>query len=232
VGLRQKPNREDGIDSGAVRRDVVLLDEQPIWLVGLAAVLSAHGIRVLGTATTPERALELVEATSPLGLVASVELQGPDMDGVECLRRARERFPGLRIVAVSTHNDVFHLNEAAAAGADVYLPKTADPDDVAATIGDCLANGRSSRACARRLEDPSAGGPGLTARELEIVHLAARGFTNAEIAQRLWVTKWTVKFHLANAYRKLGVSNRTQAARYLFEHGVARLGLDRSASAS
>jgi DNA-binding CsgD family transcriptional regulator len=50
-----------------------------------------------------------------------------------------------------------------------------------------------------------------------------------QIAQRLWVTKWTVKFHLANAYRKLGVSNRTQAARYLFDHGLSELPVDRSA---
>jgi DNA-binding CsgD family transcriptional regulator len=69
----------------------------------------------------------------------------------------------------------------------------------------------------------------LTARELEIVHLVARGYTNVQIAQRLWVTKWTVKFHLANAYRKLGVSNRTQAARYLFDHGLSDLPVDRSA---
>jgi DNA-binding CsgD family transcriptional regulator len=71
--------------------------------------------------------------------------------------------------------------------------------------------------------------PALTARELEIVHLVARGYTNVQIAQRLWVTKWTVKFHLANAYRKLGVSNRTQAARYLFDHGLSDLPVDRSA---
>jgi DNA-binding NarL/FixJ family response regulator len=224
VGLRQTSNREDGPARGAATRGVVLLDEQPIWLVGLAAVLSARGIAVLGNATTPEKALELVDATSPKGLVASVELVGSDMDGVECLRRARERFPALRIIALSTHNDAFHLNEAAAAGADVYVPKTAEPDEVGSTIEDCLANGRPARACVRAQDEPQAESPGLTARELEIVHLAARGFTNAEIAQRLWVTKWTVKFHLANAYRKLGVSNRTQAARYLFEHGVARLG--------
>ena len=69
----------------------------------------------------------------------------------------------------------------------------------------------------------------MTGRELEILHLVARGHTNAEIAERLWVTKWTVKFHLANAYRKLGVSNRTQAARYVFNRGLAALPRDESA---
>ena len=69
---------------------------------------------------------------------------------------------------------------------------------------------------------------GLTARELEIVQLVAHGYTNAQIAERLCVTKWTVKFHLVNAYRKLGVSNRTQAARYLFEHGLSGLPVERS----
>jgi len=82
----------------------------------------------------------------------------------------------------------------------------------------------AERAAGNVLEHPfyerwSAGA--LTQRELEIVTLAARGYTNSQIAERLWITRWTVKYHLANAYKKLGVSNRTQAARQLFERRLS-----------
>jgi DNA-binding NarL/FixJ family response regulator len=219
-------------DNGrAAKQDtVLLLDEHPIWLDALETVLTAHGIHVIGKVTSPEAALKLLDSEKPAALVASVELPGCDMDGVECLRRARERSPGLRIVAFSTHHDPFHLSAAATAGADAYLPKTAAASEVAATIHDCLANGNAYKrnACSRE-PDEATTVPALTARELEMVHLVARGYTNAQIAERLWVTKWTVKFHLVNAYRKLGVSNRTQAARYLFDHGLAELPVDRPA---
>jgi DNA-binding NarL/FixJ family response regulator len=79
---------------------------------------------------------------------------------------------------------------------------------------------RLSVAAEPRVERKRAQG-GLTSRELEILRSVAEGCTNAAIARRLWVTEQTVKFHLTNIYRKLGVSNRTEAARYAFEHGLA-----------
>jgi DNA-binding NarL/FixJ family response regulator len=219
----READRAPAADHGVV----VLLDEHPIWLDALETVLRSSGIGVAGKATSPEAALALVESEKPDVLVASIDLPGSDMDGFECLRRARERSPQLRIVAFSTYHDPFHLSAAATAGADAYLPKTADGREIAETIRACLTNGSGRTSCSRELEDAPAP-PALTARELEIVHLVARGYTNAQIAERLWVTKWTVKFHLANAYRKLGVSNRTQAARYLFDHGLSELPVERS----
>jgi len=206
-------------------RKVVLLDEQPLWLDGLEHALRSAGITVVGRATSPHVALELVASERPAALVASLELPSADMDALECLRRARERWASLRIVALSSHDDAFQLAGGAEGGAHAYLPKTAGAAEVAATVLECLATaGRRNGNGNGRLA-PQPKGPGLTARELEILHLVARGHTNAQIAQRLWVTKWTVKFHLANAYRKLGVSNRTQAARYIFDRGISALPL-------
>jgi DNA-binding NarL/FixJ family response regulator len=208
--------------------EVVLLDEHPIWLDALETVLASKGIRVVGKETSPEAALKLVDSEKPDALVASIELPGSEMDGIECLRRARLQAPELRIIAFSTSHDAYHLSAAASAGADAYLPKTANATEVAETVQGCLVNGGKQELCARELE----GGPkrnALTARELEIVQLVARGYTNGQIAQRLWVSRSTVKFHLINAYRKLGVSNRTQAARYLFDHRLPELPVDRSA---
>jgi DNA-binding NarL/FixJ family response regulator len=209
----------------------VLLDEQPLWLDGLERALAGAGITVVGKATSPEAALDLVAAEQPDALVASIELPGSGMDGVECLRRARERMPGLRIVALSAQHDAFHLAAAAAAGAHAYLPKTVEATELATTVLDCLASTDKPGSCVSRTRELNGNGansvqPALTPRELEILYLVARGYTNAQIAERLWVTKWTVKFHLANAYRKLGVSNRTQAARYIFDHGLPPVSLD------
>jgi DNA-binding NarL/FixJ family response regulator len=207
---------------------VVLLDEHPIWLDALENILASKAIRVIGRATSPEAALKLLDSEKPDALLTSLELWSSEMDGVECLRRARERAPGLRIVALSTHHDPLHLDAAVAAGADAYLPKTARASEVAETVHDCLVGGKRKPRAHEANGRVGPKQPALTVRELEIVHLVAHGYTNAQIAERLWVTKRTVKFHLANAYRKLGVSNRTQAARYLFEQGLSGVPVEHS----
>jgi DNA-binding NarL/FixJ family response regulator len=201
---------------------VVLLDEQPIWLDALEKLLASAGVRVVGKARSWAAALDLVEDERPDALVASVEPARGELDAIESLRRARERWPGLRIVALTAHLDPLPLGGVV--GADVYLPKTINAEELTRAVCDCVAvDATGSRAREQgRLHQPSA----LTCRELEILQLVAAGYTNAQIAERLWVTKFTVKFHLANAYRKLGVSNRTQAARYVFDHGLS---LDRPA---
>ena len=116
----------------------MLLDEHPIWLDALEEILASKAIRVIGRTTSPEAALELVDSEKPDVLLASLELWSSEMDGVECLRRARERAPGLRIIAFSTHHDPLHLKAAVTAGADAYLPKTAHASEVAETVQDCL----------------------------------------------------------------------------------------------
>jgi DNA-binding NarL/FixJ family response regulator len=206
---------------------VVLLDEHPIWLDGLEGALIAAGVHVIAKVTCPQAALEVLGAEAPAGLVASLELPSSPFDGIACLRLAKERAPTLRVVALSAQHDSYHLNAALAAGADAYLPKTAAVTEITARIRECLNGvcGESPRARVLAAQF----GPQLTMRELEMLHLVARGYTNAQIAKKLWVTKGTVKFHLVNAYRKLGVSNRTQAARYVFEHGLAELPVNRSA---
>jgi DNA-binding NarL/FixJ family response regulator len=198
----------------------VLLDEHPLWLAALDALLVSRGLRVVGKATSPEEALRLVASTKPDTLIACLDFPGRSMAGIELLRRVRARSRDVRIVAFSANHDPFHVRAAVAAGADAYLPKTTAPSVVVETVRDCLVGGTAC-ACDPQLLAEEENEPTLTARELEIVHLAARGYTNAQIAERLWVTTWTVKFHLVNVYRKLGVSNRTQAARYLFEQGLA-----------
>jgi len=195
--------------------EVVILDEHPIWVNALETILSGGGVRVVGTTTSPKRALELVCSKQPDALIAPLVLANSEMEALELLGRARERRPGLRLVVIASYDNGFHLSAAASAQADAYLPRTVSAAEVVDTVRACLV-GESRPAIGGEVATPS-----LTQRELEIVTLAARGYTNAQIAERLWITRWTVKYHLANAYKKLGVSNRTQAARRLFERRLS-----------
>jgi DNA-binding NarL/FixJ family response regulator len=194
--------------------EVVILDEHPIWVDALETILSEAGVEVIGTATSAEDALALVCSKQPDALIAPLVLGNSEMEALELFGRARERRPGIRLVAFAASDDEYNLSAARSARADAYLPKTVVPETVVETVQACL-NGE------RLLVSEDGASPVLTHRELEIVSLAARGFTNAQIAQRLWVTRWTVKYHLANAYKKLGVTNRTQAARRLSERRLS-----------
>ena len=195
--------------------EVVILDEHPIWVAALETILSDAGIRVVGATTSATAALELVGSKQPDALIAPLELADSELDALELLGRARERRPGLRLVVFGSRDDGFHLSAAASVRAEAYLPKTVSAAEAVETVRACLS-GEHGPAI-----NGDAAGPALTQRELEIVTLAARGYTNAQIAERLWVTRWTVKYHLANAYKKLGVTNRTQAARRLFERQLS-----------
>jgi DNA-binding NarL/FixJ family response regulator len=209
---------------------VVVVDDQPIWLDAVGRVLAEGGVDVVGAATSTEEALDRLAQEQPAGLVTSLELQSSKLEPADFIRKARGRAPNVRIVAVSAHETPFSRAAAAAAGADAYLAKTRAADEFAAEVRACLNGGCSARArVLRSAHREQLDAFDLTDREAEILALVADGFTNAEIAARLWVTKPTVKFHLVNAYRKLGVSNRTQAARFMYEHGLVPAPLDRSA---
>jgi DNA-binding NarL/FixJ family response regulator len=206
---------------GTVLGEVVILDEHPIWLDALETILSDNRVSVVGKATSPEMALDLVCSKKPDALIAPLELASLGMDALELFGRARERRPGLRLVVFAAHDNGFNRSAAATVRAEAYVPKTATAAEVAKAVQKCL---RGERAAPARPAAPANGEPAeptLTKRELEIVTLAAHGYTNNQIAERLWVTRWTVKYHLANAYKKLDVSNRTQATRRLFERRLS-----------
>jgi DNA-binding NarL/FixJ family response regulator len=189
-------------------RTVVVLDDQPLWLAALTAELERAGLDVLAATLEPREGLELVRRLEPDAFVLALEMPYAELDGPEFIRRARAASPATKIVSLSVHHDGLSERAARAAGAHAFAPKTATGEEIAAAV-------TAPQTAKSTQPENGGGGPDLTPRELEILELVARGYTNAVIAKRLWVTEWTVKFHLANTYRKLGVSNRTQAARYV-----------------
>jgi DNA-binding NarL/FixJ family response regulator len=202
------------------RLTTVLYDRNPTWLQAVEQVLVRLDIDVVGKATRPERALALVAERRPDLLIAEIETGDSEMKGISCLRRAKERVPDIRTIVFSVTDDPDDVAAAFRAGASAYVQKRTHPDDFAMAIRQLFTQSihfADDRVRPRRsLRDQSP----LSPREAEILELVAEGRTNAEMAKGLWVTEQTVKFHLRNIYRKLGVSNRTAASRWAHAHGL------------
>ena len=134
------------------------------------------------------------------------------------LREASDHVPDAQVVLLTMRLDDPWLGEVFEAGADAVLSKTMHPVSLGTTLREVVRGN-----VVHRYESPrrvAAEPCPLTRRELEILLLAAEGHTNGQIARSLWVTEQTVKFHLSNTYRKLGVANRTEASRYAHMHAL------------
>ena len=192
----------------------VLFNSYPLLLDVLEPSLRGE-VEIAGRATTTADAALLMDAHRPDLLVAGVEASAGPEDVFELVRDSLNRQPLLKVIAFSSSSDRKLLAEAFDSGVSALIAPNAAPEDIAVAI--------------RQATDPSihfapatlpvlkrkrtADDPGLTDREIETVRLVAKGLSNAEVARTLLVTEQTVKFHLSNIFRKMNVSNRTQATR-------------------
>ncbi len=210
--------------NGSEGKTAVLVDHHPLWLDAIEPVIARIGVEVVGKSTSTGRGLELVNELRPDVLVTGLMTSDGDLDALDLIRRGRESVSGLKAIVLSVYSDTDHVDAALAAGAVAYVIKTAHPDDLASAIRQAFAHsvylpGRGAIA-AREAPAAAQEAPELTRRELEILQLVAEGLSNAELARRLWVTEQTIKFHLSNVYRKLDVSNRTEASRWAQLHNL------------
>ena len=211
-----------------VNRSAILLDRQPLWLEAVERVLDRIDVNVVGKATAPKSALELIQRHRPDVFVTGIEMDEGEMDGITCIRQARELAPAIRAVVLSSYTGTEYIDKALDAGAVAYVMKSAHPDDLASAIRQAFEHsvyfaGSRPAAPAAAASWPRAVDAevlDLTRREREILQLVAEGHSNAKLAKMLWVTEQTVKFHLSNVYRKLNVSNRTEAARWAQLNGL------------
>ena len=183
------------------------------------ALERAGGFDVVGEAVNGGQVLPLVRRLKP-DLVL-LDLRMPQMDGLTCLAKIRKEFPDMKVAMLSVSQDPELIQTALKRGANAYIVKSIDPDDLAGALRQALEGNVFTTAGIT--EDPgerAAKDAGLTDRELGIIRAVARGLSNEAISKELWVAEQTVKFHLTNIYRKLGVTNRTEAARYAFEQGL------------
>jgi DNA-binding NarL/FixJ family response regulator len=199
---------------------VLIADDHRLLVDGTKQALEkAGGFEVVGEASNGAQVLPLVRRLRP-DLVL-LDLRMPQMDGLTCLAKIRKDFPDVKVAMLSVSQDPELIQTALKRGASAYIVKTVNPDDLAAALRQAMeGNVFTTVGVSEDSGERAAKDAGLTERELVIVRAVARGLSNEAIAKELWVAEQTVKFHLTNIYRKLEVSNRTEAARFAFEQGL------------
>ena len=201
---------------------VLVADDHPLILQGLRRTLEAcEDIDVIGEARTGDEVVPLVERRRPD--VVLLDMRMPGLDSAECIRLIASSQPDVKTIVLSASEDRATIDSAVAAGASAYVLKSVSALDIPSLVRQVAAGYTLFHSPAETAAEAGEG-PGLTAREATILAAIAGGKTTKAISAELWVTEHTVKFHLTNIYRKLGVSNRSGAVRYAFEHGLVRDG--------
>jgi DNA-binding NarL/FixJ family response regulator len=199
---------------------VLIADDHRLMVEGTKQALErAGGFEVVGEAVNGVQVLPLIRRLKPQ--LVLLDLRMPQMDGLECLSKIRKEHPDIKVAILSVSQEPDTIQSALRRGASAYIVKSIDPEDLAAALRQAIdGNVFTTAGVTEEPGQRAARDAGLTERELTIVRAVARGLSNEAIAKELWVAEQTVKFHLTNIYRKLGVSNRTEAARYAFERGL------------
>jgi len=203
--------------TGVVR--VVIADDHRLVLDGIRRALEEDGnFEIVGETQNGTQVLPLVAREKPDLVLLDVRM--PHMDGLACLDEIRRRYPEIKVVMLSASTSGDLIEAALRRGASAYVVKSVDPEDLPATLRQALEGNVHTAVGLEDTERSGAKALGLTQREVTILGALARGLSNDEIAKEFWVAPQTVKFHLTNIYRKLGVKNRTEATRLAYQHGL------------
>jgi len=202
----------------------LLADTDGLLRAGIRSALTGSQFTVVGEVDTGSKLLPAVRQTAPDIVLLNPEM--PELDGLTCLERLSARHPEVIVVMLATAAAPAQMRAAFVRGAQGWIMKTIEAADLGPALSQTLA------ATVFHLYGPvvdssaEATTAGLSTRELEILRLVGRGDSNKQIAAELWITVQTVKFHLTNVYRKLGLPNRTAAARWAHESGLLAHGAD------
>ena len=222
-----RPGGRKGTDEAETRRNprvlrVVVADDNRLIISGIRRALEGDDeIEIVGEAHSGADVLPVVDEARPDVVLLDVRLC--DGDGLHCLEQIRERHPAVKVVMLSVDNDPEHIQSALVRGASGYIVKTINPRDIPAALRQAVEGSvYHAVGLPESAVETEVRAVGLTEREVTILRAVARGLSNPAIGRELCVTEQTVKFHLTNIYRKLGVKNRTEAARYAYAHRLAR----------
>ena len=210
---------------------VMVVDDHPMWREGVSRDLAAAGYDVVAATGEGRQAVRIAGAARPDVVV--LDLQLPDISGVEVINGLRAAQPGLRILMLSASGEQQDVLDAMKAGANGYLLKsagltefldavarTADGDTVftPGLAGLVLGEFRRLAVEPASTDDPAA--PKLTDRETEVLRLVAKGLSYRQIAERLVLSHRTVQNHVQNTLNKLQLHNRVELTRYAIEQGL------------
>jgi DNA-binding NarL/FixJ family response regulator len=214
----------------------LIADDQPIVRSGLRTVLELQDdIKILAEATTGREAVELARLRKPD--VVLMDIRMPVLDGIEATRKLLASCDATRVLILTTYGLDEYVYEALKAGASGFLLKTESPERLVEAVrtvaaGDALLGPEITRRVIDRFLSgpaPTSGPPAavaeLTSRELIVLEHLARGLSNAEIAQALFVSEGTVKTHVARILSKLDLRDRIQAVIFAYETDLIRPGM-------
>jgi DNA-binding NarL/FixJ family response regulator len=201
---------------------LLIVDDHPVVRDGLRALFTGDDeFEVLGEAADGRHAVALAEARRPD--VVLMDLRMPGGDGVTAIRELSERLPDVRVLVLTTYDNDSDVLPAIEAGATGFLLKDAPRDELiravrAAAAGESVLSPSVATRLMGRVRAPAE--EPLSARELDILRLIARGATNREAAAKLFISEATVKTHLLHIYAKLGVNDRAAAVAEAYETGL------------
>lgn len=210
---------------------VLIIDDHALFRVGLQGLLEQRNIEVVGVAADGAEGIELAGELKPD--IILLDLRMPDMGGLEVLPVLREKHPSIPVVMLTTSNEEADLIKSLRMGAQGYLLKDMEPDELVGALRD-IEKGKNvvaqdlTDALARMVQGDAAiednDGPfsTLTPREHEILCLLAEGQSNKLIARNLGISDGTVKLHVKAILRKLGIHSRVEAAVIAVEQGLRK----------
>jgi two-component system, NarL family, response regulator len=202
---------------------IAIADDHPIVRMGLRTLIGTEpDMEMIGDAADGRQAVALYAATRPD--VMLMDLRMPSMDGTDAIRAIRSAHPDARIVALTTYEGDADITRALDAGACGYLIKGMMGPELLGAIRQAAEGLRVIPPAVGKLLAEFESEAALTAREVEVLQLAAKGLTNRDIARVMSRSENTVKMHLKNLMAKLGVADRTEAVTLALGRGIIHLG--------
>lgn len=206
---------------------LMIVDDHEVVRLGMRAAFELEAdIEVVGEASDGEEALAKMGVLDPQVILMDVRMQR--MSGIEACREIKSRYPSVRIVMITSYSDEEAVFDSIMAGADGYLLKNVSRTELlkalrAVAAGQSLLDAGTSQKAVARMTGMASGnvqvpGEDLTEREREVLTLVARGYTNKQIAEALYVSEKTARNHVSHILEKLGLSRRSEAAAFAVEH--------------
>ncbi len=201
---------------------VLIVDDHPVVRMGLKTMLeSEDDISVVAMAGSAAEAMQEVERADPT--VVLMDLRMPGMAGTDAIVEMRRRWPGIRILVLTNYQEDEYISKAIQSGAMGYLLKCTPQEEIVEAVRTLSRNGRYiPEEISRRLLN-TLGRDKLSDRELEVLALVARGFSNKEIALKLFISDKTARNHVTSCLIKLGANDRTEASTKAITRGLIRI---------
>lgn len=194
---------------------LLVIDDHDVVRQGLVSALGAHGFTLIETAATIKQARAKIAAFNPQAVI--VDLNLPDGSGFEVVQWVRKHSPEAAIIILSLNEPSQYVSIARSSGANAYLSKSQAIEEIVTTLNFALMNPRSFTSTLNTRQDHTVA---LTPREVDVLHLMAKGASNSEISANLYISTSTVKTHISSILRKLDSGNRSTAIMKAREKGL------------